>query len=56
MEPVEAERLYKLYCAKLRELGIKKVDEGIFGADMVVSIENDGPVTICFDTDIWRKN
>ena len=56
MEPVEAERLYKLYCRKLREHGIKKVDEGIFGADMSVELVNDGPVTIIFDTEIWRKN
>ena len=56
MEPVEAERLYKHYCSKLRELGIKKVDEGVFGADMSVSLVNDGPVTIIFDTEIWRKN
>ncbi len=56
MEPVEAERLYKLYCQRLRDLGIKKVDEGVFGADMSVSLVNDGPVTIIFDTEIWRKN
>ena len=56
MEPVEAERLYKLYCSKLREYGIKSVQEGIFGADMKVSLVNDGPVTILFDTEIWRKN
>ena len=56
MEPVEAERLYKLFCEKLRELGVKKVGEGIFGADMQVSLINDGPVTIIYDTDIWRKN
>lgn len=56
MEPVNAERLYKLYCEKLRELGVKKVDEGIFGADMKVSLVNDGPVTIIYDTDIWSKN
>lgn len=56
MEPIGAERLYKLYCSKLRELGIKKVAEGVFGADMSVSLVNDGPVTIIFDTEIWRKN
>ena len=56
MEPVEAERLYKLFCTKLRENGISKVDEGIFGADMKVSLVNDGPVTILYDTEIWRKN
>lgn len=56
MEPVNAEKLYKQYCEKLREMGIKKVAEGIFGADMKVSLLNDGPVTIIFDTEIWRKN
>ena len=56
MEPVGAERLYKYFCQKLREEGVKRVDEGIFGADMQVSLVNDGPVTILYDTEIWRKN
>ncbi|MBR2489719.1 MAG: D-tyrosyl-tRNA(Tyr) deacylase [Clostridia bacterium] len=56
MEPVAAEKLYKHYCQCLRELGVKKVDEGVFGADMKVSLINDGPVTIIYDTDIWSKN
>lgn len=55
MEPKEAERLYKLFCEHLRNLGVKKVDEGVFGADMQVSLVNDGPVTILYDTDIWSK-
>ena len=56
MEPVEAQRLYKFFCERLRIEGVKKVDEGIFGADMKVSLVNDGPVTILYDTDTWRKN
>lgn len=56
MEPSTANSLYKLFCEKLRELGVKKVDEGVFGADMQVSLVNDGPVTIIYDTDIWSKN
>lgn len=56
MEPNEAQRLYKLFCEELRQNGISKVDEGIFGADMKVSLVNDGPVTIIYDTEIWRKN
>ena len=56
LEPKSAERLYDLYCEKLKELGIKRVEKGIFGADMKVELINDGPVTILFDTDIWRKN
>ncbi len=55
MEPENANKLYKIYCEKLREAGVKKVDEGIFGADMKVSLLNNGPVTILYDTDIWKK-
>ncbi|MBR4173426.1 MAG: D-tyrosyl-tRNA(Tyr) deacylase [Clostridia bacterium] len=29
---------------------IKKVDEGVFGADMKVELENDGPVTLIIDS------
>ena len=56
LEPQSAEKLYDFYCEKLKELGVKKVDKGIFGADMKVELINDGPVTIIFDTDVWRKN
>ena len=31
------------------------VETGRFGADMQVSLINDGPVTIMLDTDIWNK-
>ena len=56
MEPKMAEELYGLYCEKLKEYGVKKVEKGVFGADMQVSLINDGPVTVSLDTDIWRKN
>ena len=56
LEPVKAEELYNLFCEKLIEYGVKKVEKGIFGADMKVELINDGPVTILYDTDIWRKN
>ena len=52
--PDEAKRLYELFCAELIKNGIKNVQTGIFAADMAVSIENDGPVTIILDTDIWK--
>jgi D-tyrosyl-tRNA(Tyr) deacylase len=55
-EPGNADRLYKLFCEKLKENGIKRVETGIFAADMKVSLVNDGPVTICFDTDIWANS
>lgn len=49
MEPEEAKRLYALFCARCRSLGID-VQEGIFAADMKVALINDGPVTICLDS------
>lgn len=54
-EPAEAKRLYDYFCDELLKNGIKKVEKGIFGADMKVSLINDGPVTICYDTDVWKK-
>ena len=56
LEPNEASRLYDVYCEKLKEFGVKRVEKGIFGADMKVELLNDGPVTILYDTDIWSKN
>lgn len=53
--PEEADRLYLAFCEHLREAGVKKVKTGVFAADMLVSIDNDGPVTIVMDTDIWEK-
>ncbi len=56
MQPDLASQYYDIFCEKLKELGVKRVEKGIFGADMKVSLVNDGPVTILFDTEIWRKN
>lgn len=55
MEPVTAEKYYKMYCETLKLNGIKNIETGEFGADMQVSLVNDGPVTIILDTDIWNK-
>lgn len=52
-EPKEANRLYEYFMERLSAEGVKKTEHGIFGADMQVSLTNDGPVTIIFDTDIW---
>jgi D-aminoacyl-tRNA deacylase len=46
--PEEADRLYEVFCAALRNLGVA-VDTGVFGARMRVEIANDGPVTIVLD-------
>ncbi len=51
--PEQANELYELYCGELRELGIG-VETGVFAAHMDVRLLNDGPVTICLDTDDWN--
>ena len=48
--PEKAVPLYQRFVEKIGEMGIP-VETGRFGADMLVSIENDGPVTILLDTD-----
>ncbi len=53
--PEEANALYEYFCECLKNNGIGRVEHGKFGADMLVKIDNDGPVTIVMDTDIWDK-
>ena len=48
-DPVYAEKLYQLFLKKVADLGIQ-VEHGIFGADMQVLIENDGPVTFILES------
>lgn len=48
-----AVRLYEYFNDCLRQLGIA-VETGIFGADMKISLINDGPVTIILDSEeLW---
>ena len=47
--PDLAKQLYENLSAKVAALGIN-VQNGIFGADMDVALNNDGPVTIWMDT------
>ncbi|AEB73260.1 D-aminoacyl-tRNA deacylase [Lentilactobacillus buchneri] len=49
-EPQDADRVYEQLNERLRQTGLE-VQTGVFGADMLVNIQNDGPVTIIFDTD-----
>ena len=48
MKGEEAIKLYELFNKKLNEK--VKTYGGVFGADMLVKIENDGPVTIIIDS------
>lgn len=51
-KPEQAERLYELFCSLAEtELGAERVGRGRFGAQMRVSLVNDGPFTVLLDTD-----
>lgn len=48
LDSINAVKLYKLFNEKLSKF--VKVETGQFGADMLVSINNDGPVTILLES------
>ena len=49
LEPTRASELYDYFNKKIKKLNIN-VEKGIFGADMKVSLTNDGPFTIMLDS------
>lgn len=49
MEPVSANEMYEKFVTYIREQGIH-IETGEFGADMKVSLTNDGPVTIILES------
>ena len=51
MKPHDASKLYDLFNEELRSYDIE-VATGIFGADMKISLINDGPVTIIYDENL----
>lgn len=53
--PEVAIPLYERFMEQLKVNGVETVEHGEFGADMAVSLVNDGPVTIVLDTDTWRR-
>lgn len=48
--PEEAIPLYEAFLGELAALGGRPVAHGVFGADMLVTLVNDGPVTIPLDS------
>ncbi len=48
MEPKKANEIYEYFVEKCKEK-VKKVEKGVFGAHMKVSLLNDGPVTIVLE-------
>ena len=51
--PDEANRLYEYFVSYAKTL-VPSVQTGIFGADMKVTLENDGPFTIYLDTEMLK--
>jgi D-aminoacyl-tRNA deacylase len=51
--PDLAQPLIDQFGNALRRLGAIRVETGVFGARMLVEIENDGPVTIILDTSLF---
>jgi D-tyrosyl-tRNA(Tyr) deacylase len=49
MPPIDAEPLFELFAEETRGL-TNIVQTGVFGADMQVSLVNDGPITISLET------
>lgn len=48
--PAEANQLYEYFTDRMKTLSGCPTETGVFGADMKVSIENDGPVTLVIDS------
>lgn len=49
LEPKEASRLFDYFNDCLKDLGLR-VSSGVFGADMDVSLVNEGPFTLILDS------
>ncbi|MBQ2944101.1 MAG: D-tyrosyl-tRNA(Tyr) deacylase [Ruminococcus sp.] len=48
--PDSALELYEYFCECMKSNGIEQIERGKFGADMKVSLLNDGPVTLIIDS------
>ena len=49
-KPADAKIKYERFLEVLSSIAAKEIQSGIFGADMKVSLVNDGPVTILIDS------
>ena len=46
--PEEGKKLFDVLAREINKFGVSKLELGIFGADMEISLINDGPVTFLF--------
>ena len=52
--PAEADRLYNFFVGLMKQ-ELRRVETGVFGAHMEVSLVNNGPVTIVMDSKVLKK-
>ena len=52
--PELARPLFDAFVQSAGRMGIPLVQSGVFGADMRVMVENDGPVTLLLNTADWK--
>lgn len=50
--PSQAQPLYELFCQSLENETQRPIQRGVFGAEMLISLCNNGPVTIIIDSQI----
>ncbi len=53
-KPPLAVDAYEAFVAELRKTRLAHVETGEFGAEMQLTLTNDGPITIVIDTDEWK--
>lgn len=52
--PERANELYEFFVSELRK-SVRNVQTGVFGAKMMYTINNDGPITIVMDSEVLLK-
>ena len=52
--PERANELYEIFVSELKKY-VRNVGTGVFGAKMMYTINNDGPITIVMDSEVLLK-
>ena len=54
-KPPLSVQAYELFLSEMEHQALKEIQHGEFGADMQLSLVNEGPCTIIMDTDEWKQ-
>lgn len=55
-KPPLAVDAYNAFVDELRKTELRRVETGEFGAEMQLTLTNDGPITLVLDTEEWERN